>query len=64
MDPNVSLTILRDYLSAWRDNIPIGSRGLEDLMVTLEGLDEWLSKGGFPPDAWNAMGWLVEAVMD
>lgn len=54
MDPNALLAEIRD-LTKRSLELPTPSN-IEDLHVELaekvEALDEWLSKGGFLPDAW------------
>jgi len=64
MDPNVALATIRDYIRASWEGVSLSSDGQHDLFAHLEALDEWLSNGGFPPDAWNSMGVLLETVMD
>jgi hypothetical protein len=57
MDPNAALDELRELARQLRDPQP--EQVLDDLedvgrMVELfEGLDTWLLKGGFLPDAWG-----------
>lgn len=54
MDPNEALNIIRDYVQqCWADGIPLGSAGQEDLFEHIVALDNWLSRGGFLPDAWR-----------
>lgn len=66
MDPNETLTRMRDAMAALRtaleedgpDDVDelVGGDPIEDAAVDLldavEDLDEWLTKGGFVPDAW------------
>lgn len=55
MDPDAALARIRSLCKEWNDTH--GSDGadviLSELTTTIEGLDEWLSKGGFPPKAWS-----------
>lgn len=51
MDPNATLEELRRLIegtkSAERDTLA------EEIADRFEALDQWLSNGGFLPDAWN-----------
>lgn len=55
MDPNQTLNDARDACKHWTH----GERGDHDLVAfdelvsAFEALDEWLSRGGFLPDAWT-----------
>lgn len=56
MDPNEALANMRRWIAAvneakTRDDLAICA---VDLAQAAEALDEWLSGGGFPPDAWSA----------
>lgn len=58
MDPNAAVPevyrILRDLQAALEASKPDEAKGLvSDLSFVWSGLDEWLGKGGFLPDAWN-----------
>lgn len=44
MDPNATLTELRDMIQGTED---------PDLIEKFEALDGWLSKGGFLPRDWD-----------
>lgn len=51
MDPN---TTLAEILRLVRDAEKIDPLMLiDELINNVRSLDEWLSKGGFPPDAWR-----------
>ena len=59
MDPNITLERMRiltaAVLKGYEDK---GSNGVDqddaaDLAEYVKSLDEWLSKGGFKPDAWQ-----------
>jgi hypothetical protein len=60
MDPNEALRLIRLHIAQMRvedktrDDGWIGrlTQQGRDLAETFEGLDEWLSKGGFPPTDW------------
>lgn len=62
MDPNLALSRLRDAIKTVRreqDEIdtPMTERQLRNVLENMtdnaESLDEWLSKGGFLPAAWE-----------
>lgn len=65
MDPNTALQRIRELTAAinqqhWtalsRD--PGGTVTMAaELAELVEGLDEWLSRGGYPPTAWKGGGW-------
>ena len=57
MDPNANLEELRELI-ALNANRPDGARDLrpdevDRLCELVEALDDWLSKGGFLPSAWE-----------
>jgi hypothetical protein len=55
MDPNTALENLRSAIRRW-DNAPNTDALLiagEDMRQASEALDEWLSKRGFLPEAWE-----------
>lgn len=59
MDPNEALRIIRATIAQLRIEdrpalAPMASfiQHARDLAETVEGLDEWLTKGGFPPNDW------------
>lgn len=55
MDPNATLEALRACLARAREAKDGESWACEasDALAYIEDLDEWLSRGGFVPDAWN-----------
>lgn len=63
MDPNEALKTIRTFT----ENIGLldydNPREIRDALLELAeavaGLDEWLSKGGFLPDAWQGPGFRV-----
>lgn len=59
MDPDVALRLIRNLVAdiqAERDpdegDFDLAESGKE-LASAVSGLDEWLSRGGFPPRAWS-----------
>jgi hypothetical protein len=52
MDPNEALAQLRDLLKVI-DHDADATQVLADFAVTFDGLDTWLSRGGFLPTAWK-----------
>jgi hypothetical protein len=60
MDPNETLERMRK-ISAWvgvSPSVPtaepsIVREALSELVELFDGLDDWLSRGGFPPEAWR-----------
>lgn len=58
MDPNETLRLLREAVAEYRRPLPFSDSDeaaqlLADLVQHVEALDEWLSKGGFLPSAWE-----------
>lgn len=67
MDPDAALAAIRTALARFRPKLDEGEpcpacgytnhahwcAEVGDLADAFEGLDEWLSKGGFLPDAWK-----------
>lgn len=55
MDPNAALQLFRDSvrMAEEADTEHAKTGYLIDAARAMEGLDEWLSKGGFLPAAWN-----------
>lgn len=58
MDPNEALRMIREAVELMREtpNTIADADTYERvhrLMDSVEALDEWLSRGGFLPDAWN-----------
>ena len=54
MDPNEALTIMRELSAETTHGLDSESLSVIacELAGVFTGLDEWLSRGGFPPDAW------------
>jgi hypothetical protein len=58
MDPNATLAAIRELVKQI-DNTDRGSANIDlvdlalDLIELIDGLDQWLSKGGFLPSAWH-----------
>ena len=56
MDPNATLSLLRESLSRWEqwDSLELNADATLDEVVDLFfAIDEWLSAGGFRPDDWS-----------
>lgn len=58
MDPDVSLAELRTLVYIAQTIVDGGEVGdwhatMSALIDTFNGLDDWISKGGFLPDQWN-----------
>lgn len=58
MDPDTTLNLIRDSVAEYhlcnRDLNPEGCQdALLEIFNAIQDLDEWLSNGGFLPDAWN-----------
>lgn len=51
MDPNAALQAIRAEVFEIQHGDKPDPQALAD---TFQGLDEWLSKGGFPPEEWDA----------
>jgi len=51
-DPNALLAAIRERVEHLRQNLGEGVGPLP-LVDAIEDLDRWLSKGGFPPHAWQ-----------
>ena len=53
MDPETCLRTIRDFVEGrdWKEGDPDAVTEFTD---AVEALDQWLSKGGFLPDAWRA----------
>ncbi len=49
MDPNAALAQLRDQMRA----LDQGGGNVDTVVDLFTGLDEWLTSGGFKPDAWS-----------
>lgn len=52
MDPNDTLNHLREVVKWWNEGDADAS-DLERAVESFEALDEWISRGGFLPDAWR-----------
>ena len=50
MDPNTALATLRKLIGEWQDT---DSVNVDELTEAFQGLDEWLSGGGFMPSDWQ-----------
>jgi hypothetical protein len=59
MDPNKALERMRK-VAGWAETAPtalsthpLTVEALQELAELFRGLDEWLTRGGFPPEAWR-----------
>ena len=53
MDPNAALNTARKAVQIARTGSDSMDGWADDLLEAFEALDEWLTKGGFPPEEWN-----------
>lgn len=57
MDPNTALTNLRNLVARIEHLLDadhdVEDSDLSELVDTFYGLDQWISKGGFLPRAWD-----------
>lgn len=57
MDPNVALEFILDSVEEFREALDndedISPDDISDLIDHIEGLHNWLARGGFKPDAWR-----------
>lgn len=55
MDVNAALLALREALREYEQaaELPAIAAAAERLAEAASALDEWMSKGGFPPAAWK-----------
>lgn len=55
MDPNEALKQAREALQTWDNSLDRDEArdAAEQLARTFEALDQWLSRGGFLPNAWS-----------
>jgi hypothetical protein len=52
MDPNAALVSIRELVSLLVDS-PFATPQETELAELVQGLDEWLTRGGFLPTAWE-----------
>lgn len=54
MDPNATLAKLRHAIESFEDQSDpiLAEIAAQEMFEAAQDLDEWLSKGGFLPDAW------------
>lgn len=55
MDPNTALTEIRELVALAKGDVCCAEHGEmagTELAMKFEALDEWLTKGGFPPEVW------------
>ena len=53
MDPNATLTAIREIVKKTYTDRGAGTGDLAQLVDLVEALDGWLTKGGFAPTAWD-----------
>lgn len=53
MDPNANLTELRALVAANIDREYVSDHDTARMMELFDGLDGWLTKGGFTPAEWR-----------
>jgi len=55
MDPNAALAQLRQAIQDTEDYCcaECGQSAMDDVVTLFQGLDQWLSKGGFLPAEWG-----------
>jgi hypothetical protein len=53
MDPAATIKTIREYIRQWQNDPALSPGDVEDLMQHLEGLDGWVSKGGFLSVDWG-----------
>lgn len=64
MDPNATLAEIRELLATmntpwdtgnatYQENLEGHYAAADELRLRVEALDEWLTKGGFPPTDWR-----------
>jgi hypothetical protein len=53
MDPNATLAEIRNIVTDWAQNGTDGEDAMQEMAESFGALDEWLTKGGFLPDAWK-----------
>lgn len=53
MDPNETLDTIRSLMTIYRNDGDWDMSETHMLIEYVENLDEWMSHGGFLPDAWN-----------
>lgn len=55
MDPNETLRLIRLTAKQYRTDRrgPLATAHADQLVEFIDALDEWLTKGGFPPEDWK-----------
>ena len=56
MDPNAALATIRRLIDLYAKDAVLDQDDASALVEAVEGLDGWLSKGGFLPEAWSRAG--------
>jgi hypothetical protein len=55
MDPDAALAQIRELIIKQQTECELSESDAADLVELIDGLDEWLTKGGFLPTEWNAL---------
>lgn len=56
MDPDDTLTQIRELITKYQTSAEeMSTSDAAELVLLVDGLDEWLTKGGFLPTEWNAL---------
>jgi hypothetical protein len=53
VDPNATLAVIRTLVRRFIEAPSFDEDRGNELADAVNSLDEWLSRGGFPPNAWN-----------
>lgn len=56
MDPDATLAQIRDLIVKYQTSAEeMSTSDAAELVELVDGLDEWMTKGGFLPTDWNAL---------
>ena len=55
MDPNTALTMIRTQVERFvaSDSDSEAISAADDMVEAFAALDQWMTKGGFPPEEWK-----------
>jgi hypothetical protein len=53
MDPNAALVQIRELIVKHWDEFGLRDGEVDELTDLIDGLDKWITKGGFLPSDWN-----------
>lgn len=56
MDPDVTLAEIRGLVVSYNGKTGLTGWQITELVEKFEALDEWISRGGFLPEAWGGVG--------